>query len=61
MPIDPALIALGISAIASLTRQLDAYSRGQMTAGEIGEFHARVMTFMRTVQAEADALRPAAK
>lgn len=58
MPIDPTMIALGLSAIASLTRQLEAYSRGQMTEEEIGAFHGRVMTFLRAVQADADTLRP---
>lgn len=59
MPIDPAVIALGLSAVASLTRQLEAYSRGQMTELEIAAFHGRVMAFMRAVQADADTLRPA--
>ena len=57
MPIDPALIVLGLSAIASLSRQVEAYSRGQMTDDEIKTFHDRVMTFMRAVQEDADTLR----
>lgn len=60
MPIDPAVIALGLSALASLSRQLEAYSRGQMTEDEIVAFHRRVMAFMLAVQADADTLRPSA-
>lgn len=57
MPIDPALIVLGLSAIASISRQIEAYSRGEMTTEEILAFHDRVKSFMHAVQEDADTLR----
>ena len=58
MPIDPTLIATSLSVITAIARQVEAYSRGQMTEAEIEAFEARVMTYMRAVQADADTLRP---
>lgn len=54
---DPMIIIAALQAVTAILKQIETYSRGQMTEEELLAFHARVMAFMKAVQADADALR----
>lgn len=54
---DPVIILAALEAVTAIIKQIDVYSRGQMTEEELHTFHARVTAFMKTVQVEADTLR----
>lgn len=54
---DPQLIIAAVTVAGSILRQVEAYSRGDMTPEEVEVFHKNVMQYMQNVQADADTLR----
>ena len=54
---DPAIIIAAITAATSILKQVEVYSRGQMSPEELRVFHAQVQAFMHRVQQDADILR----
>lgn len=54
---DPVIIATAVQAALVILRQVEVYSRGQMTEEELQLFHGRVRAFLRAVQTDADTLR----
>jgi hypothetical protein len=54
---DPLVIIAALQAITAIIRQIEVYSRNEMTEEELRAFHQRVMDFMKAVQVDADKYR----
>jgi hypothetical protein len=54
---DPIVIISALEAVTAILKQVEIYSRGQMSEEELQLCHQRVMAFMMAVQADADTLR----